>query len=359
MIVAPLGGWLTDFDAAMLAGLDTLIVGLSAKMFRPMLACSSLHYLFKGLRVMQGDQAALDNVLWQTLKLMMAFIIATDPAWFNVVVRDFLFLSVPGYLIDGATAGQAVAAGIASPNLGVDATARMFDQNWATMWVIAGKVEAHAGLLDLSTRVGGLVAVMIGAILQALMALVYLCARATLACILGLGDIVIALYSIEQTQGVLEKWLAKVTSLIFLQVAVAVVLSLEMGMMQRYLDLLATSGSSAAGAISDLQNLFSMVIILFISAFLVIALPAMAYSLGGGIAISTIPILAAAIRGATAMAGYGTQALNAIPPYPTLPPPLQIGIPIPAGTMLGSGGGSRLPPPMPPSLSSYGPTLLR
>jgi hypothetical protein len=289
MIVAPLGGWLTDFDAAMLAGLDTLIVGLSAKMFRPMLACSSLHYLFKGLRVMQGDQAALDNVLWQTLKLMMAFIIATDPAWFNVVVRDFLFLSVPGYLIDGATAGQAVAAGIASPNLGVDATARM----------------------------------------------------------------------IEQTQGVLEKWLAKVTSLIFLQVAVAVVLSLEMGMMQRYLDLLATSGSSAAGAISDLQNLFSMVIILFISAFLVIALPAMAYSLGGGIAISTIPILAAAIRGATAMAGYGTQALNAIPPYPTLPPPLQIGIPIPAGTMLGSGGGSRLPPPMPPSLSSYGPTLLR
>jgi hypothetical protein len=178
------------------------------------------------------------------------------------------------------------------------------------------------------------------------------------------------LYPADLCKPMLPRWFGKVMSLVFMQVVLVLVLvsvlTLDDELMQQILHASPTPGSTgligavgtvAPGAPEALQGLISMVMVFLMGAFAILVSPAIAYSIGGGIAISTLPILGAAYAAVAGTASAAGAALDAIPAYPEMDGGgLSMGL---ADAELAGGGGSALPPPSPPSLASSGPRMLR
>ena len=94
-----------------------------------------------------------------------------------------------------------------------------------------------------------------------------------------------------------ERWIGKGVSLIILQVAAVITLQIVIAGDQTFMAALNPS-SGTPDLPTQLQNLTSMAIWLLLGAFAIYSLPAIAYSIGTGVATSVLPIALAALAGA-------------------------------------------------------------
>ena len=99
-------------------------------------------------------------------------------------------------------------------------------------------------------------------------------------------------------------------ALVFLQVTAVVVLQIVLDIDQVFVKQIV----GAAGGVPDkVQALMSMVVLFFMGAFAVYSLPAIAYSIGTGVAIQTMAPLMMAARGVMGMAGAAAGMAAALP----------------------------------------------
>jgi hypothetical protein len=329
-------------DAMMTTSMDVSIGGLVDYALRPMLLCVSVYYIIEGIKLAQGQAKSAGEYILELAKIGFALWIATNQDVYTRVVRDFFYEGIPTALGTAVVARGGAGAFVAG---GVKGTAAVFDQVWDLMIAACANVLRGASMWDFGPQLAVILTEIGSGIALIAMALVYLFGRFILSVVLVLGVIAIALYPIPATSQILERWLGKVTSLLFLQVAVVVVVQLVLTGDQQFMDHMTQPGT---GLPMMIQGLLSMVVWFCMGAFAMYALPAVAYSLGTGVTSSALPAVAA-LFGMGSLAG---RALEKIPPFPGMgggAGKYELAL---ARSEVGGSRAAALPPPPPPAISA-------
>lgn len=345
----PISAFIIAFDTKMDMVASNCIAGLVLYLPTPLATSASLVFLQRGIRILKGEPIQLGDLVTKIALIGIVLYLVGNLDVFNYWVRDLLFKGV------GTALGNAVAGSSGNPE--INGIASNFAQIWGQMWVAAGRVWEDAGLFDPISRAAAILSVLSAGVALEVMALVYIGTQFLLTIVCILAPICIGLLIHESTKPTFERWLGKAISLICLEVCVVIVLQMILAGNQQFMqDMLATRGDLTA----QLASLVSMVVWFFLGAFALICLPAVAYSIGGGVAVSTLPgmltmLLATRMlsnRVRTTPPQSGPIPLSPVPPLPNY------GLSV-ARPEIGAGSTPRLPPPPPPSLTHATPLLPR
>lgn len=353
----PLGSFLTTFDAAINSAQSTAIAGIAGGMTAILLPAAVIHIAMQGWRIMRGDIGVLNDFTAWFVKIAVIFYVAGNADIYNQYVTVWLGQTVPGWLSQAATNSAGTDTG------GLSGTAASLNLMWSDMWGMVAQAYAQAGITDIGSRVIAGVASLVGGFGLLLDAGVYLISRFLLSVMLVLGPVAIGCAMFGATRGVFERWLGTAISMITLQVAAVVVMQIVINGNSSFITALqpvsAAGVASSADIGTTIQNLIGFVIWTGLGAFALYSLPAIAYSLGGGIAISFAPVIVAAGAGAAALAslpgGFGSGGGGGGDSVPEL----NLSMARADSLAVGGGSGSALAAPEPPALPfPPGPLLL-
>jgi type IV secretion system protein VirB6 len=303
-MISPIGSFITQFDTAITAGMASGITGLTAYMTTPVKTSAALWCLVYGVRVANGDAAVQPFVL-RVVRMVIVLWICSNSATYNQYVTDFFYTGLPAALNKAVLANQLGAGGGANLAGGVQGTGAIFDNLWAQSDVLVGNILQQAPLLDVGSRAAAYIYGACGGLILVVIAMVYMMARFILAIVLELGVLAIACLIFDATTPIFERWLGKVIALVFLQVTAIVVLQIVLDIDQVFIKQIVAGGG---GVPDKVQALMAMVVLFFMGAFAVYSLPAIAYSIGTGVAIQTMAPLMMAARGVMGMAAVTAAA---------------------------------------------------
>jgi type IV secretion system protein VirB6 len=345
----PIGSFLTTFDTAINTAQTTAVSGLVAALPAPLASMGVIYFAFMGWRVARGDLQLVHDFTIHMAKLGFIFYLACNLTAFNQWVVGLFQLGIANALITAVSSSGSTNATT------VTSLAGSLDSLWATMWSVALTAWSQAGTFDVSTRVVAFLSVLGGAIGLLLCAGVYLISRFLLAIVTVLGPVAISCAMFASTRPIFERWIGKGVSLIILQVAAIITLQIVISGDQTFMAALNPS-SATPDLPTQLQNLTSMAIWLLLGAFAIYALPAVAYSIGTGVATSLVPIAFAAAAGARMAAGLlpsgAGSSGGADAPFEG---ELNLSL---ARAELSGGGTVAMPPPPPPALPFAGSAAL-
>ena len=371
-MINPIGSFLTTFDQMLSSSMNVLLERTTSMMEAPILVAAAVFYAVQGMRLANGDAGPVHSFVPQTLRILVVIWLSSNLAAFNLWVVDIFFTGLPTWLNAGVSgiggSGEVPTVDLA----GVTATAAVFDQIWSQMWIVVGLAKAQAGPFDFGVATAAELTAFTGGVGLLTMALIYICARTVLALVIVASPFLIGCAMFDVTKPIFERAVGKVIALTFLQFAGIIVLQLVLTGDQVFMNQIiaaarareaaeaaapwyqfGASASAGAAMATITQNLVAMVIWLCAGAFAMYVLPAVAYSIGTGIAISTTPsMLGTALALRTAAQTINT-ILNQLQQLqlPALPsggaaPNLSLSI---APKAL-SGPSNALPPPPPPPM---------
>jgi type IV secretion system protein VirB6 len=339
----PIGSFLTTFDSAINTAQIAAVSGLVSALPMPLASMAVIYFAFMGWRVARGDLQLVHDFTVHMAKLGFIFYLACNLMAFNHWVVGLFQLGIANALTTAVSSSGSTTATT------VTGVAGSLDSLWATMWSIALTAWSQAGTFDVSTRLVAFLSVLGGGIGLMLCAGVYLISRFLLAIVTVLGPVTISCAMFNSTRPIFERWIGKGVSLIILQVAAVITLQIVIAGDQTFMAALNPS-SGTPDLPTQLQNLTSMAIWLLLGAFAIYSLPAIAYSIGTGVATSVLPIALAAIAGARMAAELlpsgagGSGGGSADAPFGG---ELNLSL---ARAELSGGGMAGLPSPPPPAL---------
>lgn len=387
-MISPLGSFLSLMDNTLNTSVDRLIEATTSAVATPVTIAAVIHFGVQGFKLANGDATPAHTFVLQAVRVSLVIWLSSNLDAFNRWVKDFFFLGLPNSLNAAAASANAGAADGAAATArvgGVQTTAATFDLVWSQMWTVLGRAKAEAGFLDplvLAVDIAGI----LGGLSLLAMALIYLLARLILAIVVVAMPILIACAMTDVTRPIFERGIGKMIALIFLQFAGIVVLQLVITGDQIFLDQIiaaqrahqgggtanctaeletylpgacglgtgAVPGTSAGAALATtMQVVVAMVVWLMGGAFALYALPAIAYSIGTGIAISTAP----AMLGTGAAARESVHLMQTLlgkldglkmPAVPSLPTSPNLSLSMAPKAL--PAPGNVLPPPPPPPL---------
>ena len=308
--LAPIGTFLTTFDVAITAAQTAAVAGLVDVMQGPLAYMAVIYFVIMGWRVASGDLARLNGFTFDIVKIGLIFYLSTNLSSFNYWVIGVFEHGFPDAI------SQAVAGG-GDAQSGTDAgVATSIDKIWSQLWGQAATIWQRAGMLDVSSRLVAASMAVFGGIGLLLDAGVYLIARLLFAIVVVLGPVAIACAMFNSTRPIFERWIGKGVALIVLQVAAIITMEIVFVGSQSFITV---PGDATADLPTQIQNMVSTVIWILMGAFAIYSLPALAYSIGTGVAVSMAPIAMAAIAAASAGTSSGQVAAARLGSGPSEP----------------------------------------
>ena len=303
----------------MLTGsIDGLIGAMTASMAVPVSIAAALFYVFQGVRLANGDPEPMHNFVPQLVRVGVVIWLSSNLAGFNAWVRDWYFTGVPNWL--AATIG----AGTGIPASGLNATAATFDGIWHQIFEVAGTFWAMSGLSvhGIVAGIAGFATGVLCGLALGLMALVYVAARMLLAGVICISPILIGCAMFEYTRQFFDRAVGVVVSLILLQ---------TLGLVFMQILLLGDTWfmAQATTSILDLSNpdifatametLAGLTVWFLAGAYAIKNVPAIAYSIGGGIPTRGPSLLGLALlaRSGGGGGGGGERGSLTIPSFPS------------------------------------------
>jgi hypothetical protein len=372
-MISPIGTFLVRMDASVVTATTTALQGMAPMLTIPVTALAVLFLAARGVRISQSDNGSWGAIWFDLVKIAMVFWLALNTANYQAWVLTMVYTTIPNQLTGAVMAGTGAATGVTA---GVQGTAAAFDSVYNKTWELVSTTWSHAGLVDFGTKISAEFCGIGIALALMAMAGVYLLARVMLALILVFGPICIAASMHPQSAPIFARWAGKCFALICMQVMAVIILVMLMTANQEFMaqinpvlvqapaaanNWVSVDGAPAPSMAGDLQALTAMIAWFGMAAFLLYALPALAYSLGTGVATSFTPLMVAMGAAANAVGGAISAAAGGMG----------------GGFSFGGGGGgsglsmelareeiegawsgAALPPPAPPSLSSATPPAL-
>lgn len=347
MTLSPIGTFITRMDTALAGSIDGIIAAMTTAVATPIALAAVVFYAVQGLKLANGDPEPLHGFVPQLIRVGVIIWLSTNLSAFNQWVRDIFFTGLPNAL--------ATAIGNSTGNTAnsVNATAALFDGIWNQVWVIVGTAWSQVGI-SVTGMIAGISGFLTGVICGlglVLMAIVYVSARMVLAVIVCLAPALIGCALFESTRPIFDRAVGSVVSLIILQSLGLIVLQILLLGDQWFMAQTTTAVLSAIGGSAvfteALQAMAGLTVWFLAGAFAMYNLPAIAYSIGGGVPIRGPSLLALALyAGRGGGSGGGGQRDASFGSAGG--PPLGLSINSPE---LPSGGSSVLPPPPPLSIT--------
>ena len=353
MVLSPIGTFIVRMDTALAGSVDSLISVMTTNMAGPIVMAAVVYYGIQGLKLANGDPEPLQGFWLQLIRVGVVIWLSTNLTAFNQWVRAIFFVGLPNALV------TAIGSSTGTTATTINATAAVFDGIWNQVWVVVGTSWMQAGLnvTGIIAGLSGFLTALICGLGLVMMALVYVVARMLLAVLVCMAPVIIGCAMFQATRPIFERAVGKVISLILLQAMGLIIMQIlllgDQWLMAQVTTQIISSIGGANALFSDaLQGLAALCVWFLAGALAMCSLPALAYSIGGGIAGSGGMSLLAMAVGLTRGGGGGGSGGGSLPsmPFGGGGAPLNISM-APREISGGGGGSAALPPPPPPSIS--------
>jgi type IV secretion system protein VirB6 len=285
-----------DFGTAFGAGIQTAITSLLSAVVAPLLACVTLWIIVQGILVMRGDMDARGGVT-RIIKVAFVVGILTSSGLYATYVQTAFMTTIPNWL---ATAAGAPAAGTTS-------TPQTFDNMWQVTEHTIETVSAQLSNFDVIDAVSLAVIELCVAVLLLITFAIYEFAIIIVGIMVAIGPVLIVGYLFDATKGVTDRWIGKLITYSVLSLLINVTLNTVLQGEKIYMRAILAQETSGAAAIPvEIKILLSLVMFFAMGAFIVVSLPVIAATLGGGLGISPG---AGLMRTITSMASGGASKM--------------------------------------------------
>ncbi len=264
-----------DFGVAFGAGIQTAIASLLAAVATPLLACVTLWIIIQGILVMRGDVDARGGI---TRIIRVAFVIGilTSSGLYTTYVQTSFMTTIPNWL---ATAAGGSASTTSTP--------QTFDNMWQVTEHTIEDVNAQLSNFDVVDAVSLAVIELCIAVLLIITFAIYEFAIIVIGIMVAIGPVLIVGYLFDVTKGVTDRWIGKLITYSILTLLINVTLNIVLTGEKQYMRvILLQQGQGAAAIPVEIKILISLVMFFAMGAFIIVSLPLIAATLGGGLGIS-------------------------------------------------------------------------
>jgi len=230
--------------------------------------------------IMGVIDAPIKQVSWKLLQISVIFTLATNVGIHNQYISDWLWQS-PDALANVIVQGVSGSSGSISSISFLDDLLTKFD-GFANQFNQKSISFSEFGA-SISNTVFSWVIWIVGILLTAYAAFLFLLSKIALAVLLGISPIFIILTMFQTTKKFFDAWIGQVLNYIFLPVLTAAVIAVVLTALNAFIAIIPANGATQEQAIA--------LIALSGTSFLILTqVPSVASTLGGGVALSTLNV---------------------------------------------------------------------
>jgi len=265
-----------EFGAAFGAGVQTSITSVLAAVATPLMACVTLWVIIQGILVMRGDVDPRGGIT-RIIKVALVVGILTSANLYTNYVQTLFVTTIPNWFATAAGGSQTAITG----------TPATFDKMWSVTENMVEKISQQISMYDMIDSVSLALIELCMMILLIVTFAIYEFAIIITGVMVAIGPILIVGYLFEATKGVADRWVGKLITYSLLTLLINVTLAIVLQGEKAYMQvILAQQASGLAAVPIEIKVLIELAMFFAMGAFIIISLPAIAATLGGGLSVS-------------------------------------------------------------------------
>ena len=263
------------YGKAFASGLSNLMISIQGDIIAPALACVTLWIMVQGILVMRGDLDARRGVN-RILKIALVTTLVITAEDYDNVVQEFFITIVPNFVRDFSSPVTSALGGIPGQ---LDA---IFDTCMIEFQAIAAEIGPMNDQDAMAFQ--GAQFVLYGTLWS--MFTIYEVTNVMTEVLVAIGPLILIGYLFDATKGITDRWIGQLITyallLLLVTTVATIVIAVEASYLTAQLALILLSGPTSAQIVS----FYEMDMFLLTGDAFVLALPAIAGLLGGGVALS-------------------------------------------------------------------------
>ena len=265
-----------DFGSVFTTGTQSAITSLLAAVATPLMACVTLWIIIQGILVMRGDMDARGGVT-RIIKVALVVGILTSSGLFTTYVQTLFITTIPNWVASAAGGSQA----------DIKSTPTTFDNMWQVTEHTVETVGAQIAIYDVVDAVSLALIELALMVLLIVTFAIYEFAMIVTGIIVAIGPVVIVGYLFEATKAVTHRWIGMLITYSLLTLLINVTLTIVLTGEKAYMRQILTQQASGVAAVpEELKILIELAMFFAMGAFIIISLPAIAATIGGGLGAS-------------------------------------------------------------------------
>lgn len=272
----PFTNMATDFGAAFGTGIQTSIASMLAAVATPLMACVTLWIIVQGILVMRGDMDPRGGIT-RIIKVALVVGILTSSNLYTNYVQTLFITTIPTWFATAASGAQT----------NTTPTPAVFDNMWSVTENMVEKIGAQIAIYDIINAVSLALIELCLMILLIVTFAIYEFAIIITGVMVAIGPVVIVGYLFEATKGIADRWVGKLMTYSLLTLLINITLAVVLQGEKAYMRVILTQQASGLAAVPiEIKVLIELAMFFAMGAFIIISLPAIAATLGGGLSVS-------------------------------------------------------------------------
>ncbi len=262
------------YGSAFAAGLSNLLSSIQGDVVAPALACVTLWIMVQGILVMRGDLDARRGVN-RILKIALVTTLVVTAEDYNNYVHEFFINTVPAFVKD-----------LSSPVTNALTIPGELDAIFDTCMIEFQAIAAEIGPMNDQDAMAfqGAQFVLYGTLWS--MFTIYEVTNVMTEVLVAIGPLILIGYLFDATKGITDRWIGQLITygllLLLVTTVATIVIAVEAAYLTAQLVIIALTGPTSAQIVS----FYELDMFLLTGDAFVLALPAIAGLLGGGVALS-------------------------------------------------------------------------
>ena len=266
----------SEFGAAFGIGIQTSIASVLAAVATPLMACITLWIIVQGILVMRGDMDARSGIT-KIIKVALVVGILTSAGLYTTYVQTLFITTIPNWF---ATAAGGSPAAISN-------TPATFDNIWSVTENMVEQIAKQIAIYDIINAVSLALIELCMMIILIVTFAVYEFSIIVTGIMVAIGPVVIVGYLFDATKGVADRWVGKLITYSLLTLLINITLAIVLQGEKTYMRLILSQQASGLAAVPvEIKILIELLMFFAMGAFIIISLPAIAATLGGGLSVS-------------------------------------------------------------------------
>jgi type IV secretion system protein VirB6 len=266
----------TDFGVAFSNGVQTSIASMLAAVATPLMACVTLWVIVQGILVMRGDMDPRGGIT-RIIKVALIIGILTSSGLYTNYVKTLFITTIPNWFATAANGAQTT----------ITTTPAVFDNMWSVTENVVEKIGAQIAIYDIIDAVSLSLVEICMMILLIVTFAIYEFSIIITGIMVAIGPVLIVGYLFEATKGVADRWVGKLITYSLLTLLINVTLAVVLQGEKAYMRVILAQQASGVTAVPiEIKLLIELAMFFAMGAFIIISLPAIAATLGGGLSVS-------------------------------------------------------------------------
>ena len=267
-----------SYGTAFGAGITSSIGNILSSVGQPLMASVTVWIVVQGILVMRGDLDTRTGIT-RIIRVALVVGILTSSTLYVTYVQTFFITSLPNWF---ATITGAASTG--SPLT----TPQTFDNMWSVSEGMIEGVSKGLSWYDIPDAISLVLAELVILVVLVVTFSIYEFAIVVTSIIVAIGPIIIVGYLFESTKTVTDRWIGKLITYSILTLLINITLNVILSGEKTYLKQILANQIANAGAISptaialQIKILYQLAAFFAMGAFIIVSLPAIAATIGGG-----------------------------------------------------------------------------